>query len=55
VLAIIKLAQYLPKNSLNRAIEYKLINSATSVGANYISACRAKIPADFAYKIGVVE
>ena len=54
-LAIIKLVQSLPNNSLCRVIEFQLIKSATSVGANYRAVCRAKSTADFAYKIGVVE
>jgi four helix bundle protein len=31
------------------------MRSATSVGANYRAACRAKSPADFIAKMGIVE
>lgn len=33
----------------------QLIRSGTSVGANYRAACRAKSPADFIAKLGIVE
>jgi len=33
----------------------QLLRSATSVGANYRAACRAKSPADFIAKMGIVE
>jgi len=33
----------------------QLLSSATSVGANYRAACRAKSPADFISKMGTVE
>lgn len=36
-------------------IAHQIIRSATSVGANYRSACRARSKADFISKIGVVE
>ena len=33
----------------------QILRSATSVGANYRAACRAKSPADFIAKMGIVE
>ena len=54
-LAIVKFIQSLPKNSVSRVVEYQLVKAATSVGANYRAAYRAKSNADFIYKIGIVE
>ena len=36
-------------------ISKQLLRSATSIGANYRAACRAKSTADFVYKLKVVE
>jgi four helix bundle protein len=33
----------------------QLLRSATSVGANYRSACRGRSPAEFCAKLGIVE
>jgi len=33
----------------------QLLEAGTSVGANYRAACRAKSPADFISKMGIVE
>jgi four helix bundle protein len=33
----------------------QLLRSGTSVGANYRASCRAKSPADFIAKMGIVE
>lgn len=37
------------------AIGKQIVRSATSVGANYRAACRAKSNADFIYKLKIVE
>lgn len=54
-LNIIKLIDYLPKNSVANVIANQLLRSATSVGANYRAACRARSKADFISKITIVE
>lgn len=43
-----------PKRSAE-VVGRQLLRSATSVGANYRAACRAKSKADFIYKLGIVE
>jgi four helix bundle protein len=54
-LRVIQLVQALPHNTVADVIGKQLVRSATSVGANYRAACRAKSPADFIAKVGVVE
>jgi four helix bundle protein len=51
----IKLAESLPKSTTCQIVAKQLIRSATSVGANYRSAIRARSAADFAAKLGIVE
>jgi len=36
-------------------LERQLVRCATSIGANYRAACRARSQADFVSKVGVVE
>ena len=52
---IIKFCSILPQKQEYWIISKQLIRSATSVGANYRSACRARSKADFTNKLGVVE
>lgn len=54
-LRIIKLTEALPKTMTADVIGRQLLRSATSVAANYRSACRARSRADFVSKITVVE
>src|SRR5438045_8817900 len=54
-LRIIRLVDSLPKNRTADVIGRQLLRSATSVGANYRAACRAKSTADFIAKMGIVE
>jgi len=54
-LRIIKLVEYLPRTKTADVIGRQLLRSATSVGANYRAACRARSRADFVSKICVVE
>ncbi len=54
-LQIIRLADDLPKSRSANVIANQLMRSATSVGANYRSACRARSRADFIAKMGIVE
>ena len=44
----------IPQEGSNRRISWQLIDSATSVGANYRALCRARSDEDFASKVGVV-
>jgi four helix bundle protein len=54
-LEIIKLVDNLPKTPAAKVIGYQLTDAATSVGANYRSACKARSKADFISKITIVE
>lgn len=54
-LAVIKLIGSLPDTKATRVIGNQMLRSATSVGANYRSACRAKSDKDFLNKIIIVE
>src|SRR5947207_15435942 len=54
-LRVIRLVESLPRNRTADVIGKQLLRSATSVGANYRAACRAKSPADFTAKMGIVE
>lgn len=51
----IKLVAQLPKNNIPNVLGNQFLRSATSVGANYRSACRARSKADFISKITIVE
>ena len=50
----LKLVDNLPSTVSGRAIGNQLARSATSVGANYRAACRARSRAEFAAKLGIV-
>ena len=54
-LRILKLVDALPKTTAGRALASQIVRSGTSVAANYRAACRAKSPADFIAKMGIVE
>jgi len=54
-LQVINLVQTLPRNREADILGRQLMRSATSVGANYRAACRAKSAADFISKMGTVE
>jgi four helix bundle protein len=54
-MAIIRLIERLPNTVAARVISQQLVRCATSVGANYRAACRAKSQADFIAKMGIVE
>jgi four helix bundle protein len=53
-LQIIRFAEKLPKDETTRIISRQLLRSATSVGANYRAACRAKSKPTFISKMGDV-
>jgi len=50
-----KLVDSLPSRRSCDVVGKQLLRSATSVGANYRSACRARSPAEFVAKMGIVE
>ena len=52
-LRVLKLIDALPHSAAGRAILSQLVRVATSVGANYRSACRARSRAEFAAKLGI--
>jgi four helix bundle protein len=52
-LRVLNLIDALPRSAAGRAISNQLVRAATSVGANYRSACRARSRAEFAAKLGV--
>ena len=52
---MIKLVDHLPNKPSALAIARQIIRSATSIGANYRAACRAKSVPDFINKLKIVE
>ena len=54
-LDVVKLVESLPAGKTCDILGRQLLRSGTSVGANYRAACRAKSPADFIFKMGIVE
>jgi four helix bundle protein len=54
-LDIIRLIEDIPNTKAGHTIANQIIRSATSVGANYRAACRAKSERDFLNKILIVE
>jgi four helix bundle protein len=54
-LRILKLVDALPKTTSRRALASQIVQSGTSVAANYRAACRARSTADFIAKMGIVE
>lgn len=53
-LRVMTLVDHLPRNSKGRVLGTQLLRSATSVGANYRAACRARSAAEFLSKLSVV-
>lgn len=54
-LEIINITAVLPQKPAADVIGRQLLRSATSIGANYRAACRAKSRADLIAKLGIVE
>ena len=54
VLQVIKLVQTVPAGVVTDVILRQIIRSATSVGANYRAACRARSRAEFEAKLHIV-
>src|SRR6266699_795471 len=53
-LRVLNLIEQLPKHIGGRVLANQIARSATSVGANYRAACRARSRAEFASKLGTV-
>lgn len=54
-LRIVRVVQSLNQDHVGRVIGKQLLRCGTSVGANYRAACRARSPAEFRAKLGIVE
>jgi four helix bundle protein len=54
-LRVISLVEALPATRTADVMGKQLLRCGTSVGANYRASCRAKSPADFIAKMGIVE
>jgi four helix bundle protein len=54
-LNVISLVESLPRTQTTQVLGRQLLRSATSVGANYRAACRAKSAPDFVSKMAIVE
>lgn len=54
-LDVLKTVDKLNKSASNDILGRQLVRSATSVGANYRAACKAKSTADFINKLKIVE
>jgi four helix bundle protein len=54
-LRVIRLVASLPRGLSAHVIGRQLLRAATSVGANYRAACRARLRAEFIAKVGIVE
>jgi len=53
-LEVIRLVDALPRSRAADVIARQLLRSATSVGANYRAACRARSTAEMVAKLGIV-
>lgn len=53
-LSVMKLCDALPRSRSANVIANQLLRSATAVGANYRSACRARSNADWINQLGSV-
>ena len=54
-LRIIQVVNALNDDRVGRILGNQLLRCGTSVGANYRAACRARSPAEFRSKLGIVE
>ena len=54
-LAVITMTDQLPRTPSGDVIGRQLLRSATSVGANYRAACRARSPQEMLAKLSIVE
>jgi four helix bundle protein len=51
----VRLAEAIPRSRAGRVVADQLIRAATSVAANYRSACRSRSSADFRNKLAIAE
>lgn len=54
-LQILNFVKDTQKNEMTRVLNYQIIKSGTSIGANYRAACRGRSKAEFIAKMGIVE
>ena len=54
-LNVIAIVEALPRGTAGGVLGKQLMRAGTSVGANYRAACKARSPAEFIAKVGVVE
>ena len=54
-LRVVRLVDRLPSGRSSDVIGKQLLRCATSVGANYRAACRARSTSEFCAKLGIVE
>jgi four helix bundle protein len=52
---VIRLVDTLERHGAAAVLGKQLLRSATSIGANYRSACRARSKSEFRAKLGIVE
>ena len=52
---VIRVVHAVDENRVGRRLGDQLLRAGTSVGANYRAACRARSPAEFRAKLGIVE
>lgn len=53
-LRVVRMCQALPKDYIGEVMGKQVLRSATSVGANYRAACRARSQAEFSAKLQIV-
>ncbi|UCC29582.1 MAG: four helix bundle protein [Phycisphaerales bacterium] len=54
-LRVVKLCAALPRNATTDVLGRQLLRAATSVGANYRAACRARSRSEFVSRMAIVE
>ncbi len=54
-LRVVRMVSALPSGKVAEVIGRQVLRSATSVGANYRAACRARTRAEYVAKMGIVE
>jgi four helix bundle protein len=54
-IAILQMVDAIPRSIASDALTGQIVRSATSIGANYRAACRAKSTADMINKLKIIE
>lgn len=52
---VVRVVESLDSSRISDVLGKQLLRCGTSVGANYRAACRARSPAEFRAKLGIVE